>query len=63
MLEHLLHACEIELNNSDMAINFKKSSCLRNGPRYDATCACTTNLEGNIISWVTATRYLSYLYN
>jgi len=24
MPQHLLHACEIELNNIDMAINFKK---------------------------------------
>ena len=27
-LENLLHACEIELNNTDKAINFGKSSCL-----------------------------------
>ena len=41
-----------------MAINFKKSSCLRIGPRYDATCACITSLDGNIVSWATETRYL-----
>ena len=35
--ERLLHACEIELNWLDMAINFKKSCCVRIGPRYDAT--------------------------
>jgi len=58
MLQHLLHACEIELNNIDMAINFRKSSCLRIGPRYDATCACITSLDGSIISWATETRYL-----
>jgi len=40
MLEYLLHPCEIELKNTDMAINFKKSSCLRTGPCYDATCTC-----------------------
>jgi len=28
MLEHLLLACEIELNKTDVAINFNKSSCL-----------------------------------
>jgi len=53
MLQHLLHACEIELNNIDTAINFKKSSCLRIDPRYDATHACITSLGGNIISWAT----------
>ena len=58
MLQHLLHACEIELNNIDTAINFKKSSCLRIDPRYDTTHACITSLGGNIISWATETRYL-----
>jgi len=59
MLQHLLHACEIELNNIDMAINFKKSSCLRICPRFvHASCACITSLDGNIISWATETSYL-----
>ena len=42
----------------NMAINFKKSYCLRIGPRYDATCACISSLDGNIILWATETRYL-----
>jgi len=41
MLNRLLHACETELYDIDMAINFNKSSCrpIRIGPRNDATCA------------------------
>ena len=39
MLRRLLHAYETELNDSDMAINFKKSSCIRIGPGNGATCA------------------------
>ena len=58
MLQHLLHPCEIELTNIDMAVNFKKSSCLRISPRYDATCVSITSLDGNIISWATETRCL-----
>ena len=38
-LEKLLHACEKELNYLDMKINFKKSCCLRTGPRYNVNCA------------------------
>ena len=37
-LEHLLHTCEIELNNIDMVINFDKSSCMRIGPRFNVKC-------------------------
>ena len=31
-----LHARETKLNDIDMDINFKKSSCIRIGPRNDA---------------------------
>ena len=39
MLENLLRKCEAELNWLDMAINIKKSCCLRIGPRADAVCS------------------------
>jgi len=35
LLDRLFAACEIELTHLDMAINSKKSCCLRVGPRYD----------------------------
>ena len=43
-VERLLRACENELNWLDLAINFKKSCCVRIGPRYDATCMSIASL-------------------
>jgi len=57
-LERLLHCCESELNYLDMNINFKKSSCLRSGPRHDATCANVVSLNGSVIAWTNELRYL-----
>ena len=36
-VEKLLHDCENGLQWLDMVINFKKSSCLRVGPRFNAS--------------------------
>jgi hypothetical protein len=57
-LEKLLHRCEHELNWLDMAINFRKSSCLRIGARFDANCINITGLSGHIIPWSQEIRYL-----
>jgi len=53
-LDALLKICEHELIQLDMAINFKKSCCLRIGSRITMPCAniCTQ------ISWVSELRYL-----
>jgi len=45
-LEQMLHACERELHWLDMAINFKKSCCLRIGPHCDINCAKIASLTG-----------------
>jgi len=58
ILERLLHTCEIEWNNIDMAINFNKSSCMRIGPRFNSSCANIISLNGVTIPWTTETRYL-----
>jgi len=58
MLNCLLHACETELTDIDMAINFKKSSCIRIGPRNDATCASIVSLNDHVIHWMAEVRYL-----
>ena len=42
LLQSLLQECENELNLTDMAINTKKSSCVRIGPRNDNVCAKLT---------------------
>ena len=58
-LERLLHRCEHELSWLDMSINLKKkSSCLRVGPRCDATCAVITSSTGRSLPWVEEVRYL-----
>jgi len=57
-LEKLLHNRELELSRLDMAINFKKSSCLRIGSRHDAKCADIVSSSGRVIPWVKETRYL-----
>ena len=57
-LEKLLHDCENELQWLDMVINFKKSSCLRVGPRFNASCAKIVSLYGQALSWVKEIKYL-----
>ena len=44
-LDALLKICEHEFTELDMAINFKKSSCLRIGSRMTMPCAniCATS--------------------
>ena len=55
-----LHARETKLNDIDMGINFKKSSCIRIGLRNDATCASNVSftLNDHVIHWMTEVRYL-----
>ena len=57
-LEMLLHICEQELEYLDLAINIKKSACLRIGPRPNAVCADIVTASGHIIKWVDNIRYL-----
>jgi len=41
-----------------MVINFNKSSCVRIGPRFNVRCVSIISLNGDVISWMTETRYL-----
>ena len=56
-LENLIHL-ERELNWLDMAINYKKSCCLRIGPRCDVSCANIISLTGEVLPWTNVIRYL-----
>jgi len=58
MLERLLHICEDELDYIDMVINYKKSSCIRIGPRCDVSCATVRSNKGHSILWLKEMRYL-----
>jgi len=53
----LLHICEKELHWLDMAINFKKSCCLRIGPHYDTHCMNLWSMTGSMLLWVDNIRY------
>jgi Reverse transcriptase (RNA-dependent DNA polymerase) len=58
VLQQLLNACEMELIYLDMAINVKKSACLRVGPRYNAECVTISTSDGQRLQWVDCIRYL-----
>ena len=62
-MENLLHICERELYWLDMSINFKKSCCMRIGPRCDAVCANITSSTGSVIAWVSEIRYLGVYFS
>ena len=50
-LQLLVNICISELNYLDMAINVKKSSCMRFGPRYRNVCANVVVSEA-LINWL-----------
>jgi len=57
-LERLLHFCENEPAWLHIAINFKKSCCLRVGPRCDIECATVTSSDGRKLTRNAELRYL-----
>ena len=56
--QSLLHVCEQELLQLDMAVNVRKSSCTRIEARYNAKCCCITTLNGAALEWTDTVRYL-----
>ena len=58
LLDRLLTTCEVELTYLDMAINSKKSCCLRVGSRCDRPCSNLRTSGGHLIPWVDEVRYL-----
>ena len=57
-LQELLHVCENALHDLELAINSKKSVCLRIGTRCNNVCSDIVSLNGNILQWVESIRYL-----
>jgi len=59
-----IHLCENELAWSDMAINVKKSGCLRVGPRCDIECTVIRprSTDGRNLTWITELRYLGVYF-
>jgi len=54
----MIFICEEQLSLLEMALNPKKSVCLRFGPRFDKKCASLQTLNGLNLSWVQTCRYL-----
>ena len=57
-LQRIFDVCERELVWLDMAINTKKSCCIRIGPRNDYACANITTSQGYSLPWTIEIRYL-----
>ena len=61
-LQQMLTICETELAFLDMALNVKKSVCIRFGSRYDAVCEQLVTVAGQKLSWVQTCRYLGVYF-
>lgn len=61
-LQQMLLICETELAWLDMALNVKKSVCIRFGSRYDADCECLITTSGQQLCWVKQCRYLGVYF-
>ena len=57
LLQLLVNICDCKLKFLDMAINARKSSRMRFGPRHKSACA-DVSVSGFVISWTTSSRYL-----
>lgn len=57
-LQELLQLCECELTELDLAINARKSTCIRIGRRYSVKCSNLLTTTGQSIKWVNELRYL-----
>jgi len=57
-LQNLFSGCELEFKYLDVAINHKKTHCIRTGARCSVDCANISTCKGHTISWVSEVRYL-----
>jgi Reverse transcriptase (RNA-dependent DNA polymerase) len=57
-LQRLVNLFQLELSALDLAINVKKSVCIRIGPRFNAPCYSLTTIDGATLQWVDIVRYL-----
>ena len=57
-LESLVRTCEYELKLLDMAINTRKSVCIRIGPRHNVSCLPISFSNDAELQWVDEVRYL-----
>ena len=57
-LQEMLNICEKYLEFLELALNPKKSVCIRFGPRFDQACSLLFTASGQQLAWVESCRYL-----
>ena len=57
-LQEMIRLCETFLLHIDMALNAKKSVCIRFGPHFNNVCCSLCTLSGDTLTWVDSCRYL-----
>jgi len=62
-LQQLLLVCEHELYSLDMAVNVKKSSCMKIGPRFNVDCCNIITEDCRDLLWCDSLRYLGVYIN
>jgi hypothetical protein len=61
-LQSMITLCETHLSFLDMALNAKKTVCMRIGPRYKDKCCEVFTATGETLSWVDSCRYLGVYF-
>ena len=57
-LQQIVTVCEIVINSLGLDLNYRKSVCMRMGPRYLVQCVNIKTINGNVLDWVSELRYL-----
>ena len=57
LLMHVVFRQAIVAGIKLVGINYKKSCCLRIGPRCDVSCANITSLNGHVLPWTNVIRF------
>jgi len=55
----MINICIEELDDLNMSVNVKKSSCLKIGARHNIVPMCLT-VGSDVVSWGHSLRYLGY---
>jgi len=61
-LQQLLLICERQLQLSDLAVNVRKSACMRFGLRYKVKCKNIIRTEDHEITWSGTVTYLGIYF-
>lgn len=57
-LQQIVTVCEIVISSLGLDLNYRKSVCMRMGPRYLVQCVNIKTINGNVLDWVSELRYL-----